>query len=145
MNIVSRSAAETEGIAEGLAHVLRPGDVVALIGDLGTGKTTFVKGLARGLGVTEPVTSPTFTIVQQYEGRLPVAHVDVYRLDRIQELHDIGFEDLLDTHVVLVEWGDMVAPVLPVDHKQIRLEYSPDGDPDVRVIVVSEQLERAVR
>ena len=80
-----------------------------LSGDLGAGKTTIAKGLARGTRCDEPVTSPTFTIVQEYDGRVPVAHVDVYRLDRIQELHDLGFEELLESRVTIVEWGEAIA------------------------------------
>ena len=101
---------------------------MVLTGDLGAGKTTFVKGLARGLGVKEAVTSPTFTIVQQYDGRLPLAHVDVYRLERIQELHDLGFEELLEHNVVVVEWGEAIARVLPADRVHVRLAMTDDDD-----------------
>ena len=125
---VTNSAAETEALGEGIGSLLQPGDVVLLAGDLGAGKTTFVKGAARGLGITEPVTSPTFAIVQEYEGRHPVAHVDVYRLARIQELHDLGFEELLEERVVLVEWGDTVAGVLPADRLEVRFELAENGD-----------------
>jgi tRNA threonylcarbamoyladenosine biosynthesis protein TsaE len=110
--------------------VLRPGDVVVLAGDLGSGKTTFAQGLAAALGVTEPVTSPTFTIVQEYDGRIPVAHVDVYRLETLDELHDLGFEEVLDdAKVTLVEWGDLVAPALPTERLAVRLELG-GGDDD---------------
>ena len=106
-----------------------------LTGDLGAGKTTFAKGLARALGVTQPVTSPTFTIVQEYEGRIPVAHVDVYRLDRIQELHDLGFEELLDGRVTIVEWGEAIALVLPRDRVDVRISLDDDAD-DRRILEV---------
>jgi tRNA threonylcarbamoyladenosine biosynthesis protein TsaE len=119
--VTTRSAGETESVAGELGAVLQPGDLVVLIGDLGAGKTTFVKGIARALGVREPVTSPTFTIVQEYEGAVPIAHVDVYRLERMQDLHEIGFEELLDERVVCIEWGDMVAPALPRDRVEVRL------------------------
>ena len=111
--LTTKAAAETEAVGEAVGSLLRVGDLVVLTGDLGAGKTTFAKGLARALGVTQKVTSPTFTIVQEYDGRVPVAHVDVYRLDRIQELHDFGFEELLESRVTIVEWGEAIAPVLP--------------------------------
>ena len=128
ISVVTNSAAQTEALGEGIGALLQPGDVVVLAGDLGTGKTTFVKGAARGLGITEPVTSPTFAIVQEYDGRHPVAHVDVYRLARIQELHDLGFEELLEERIVLVEWGDTIAGVLPADRLEVRFDLAEDGD-----------------
>jgi tRNA threonylcarbamoyladenosine biosynthesis protein TsaE len=123
------SADETRAVAAALAAHLEAGDVVVLVGDLGAGKTTFAQGVARGLGVDGPVTSPTFTLVQQYAGRLPVAHIDVYRLDRIQELHDLGFEELVDgPGVTLVEWGDTVRQVLPPEHVVVRIEPADADD-----------------
>ena len=89
--------------------MLRAGDVVVLDGELGTGKTVFTKGLAVALGITEPVVSPTFTVVREYDAPLPLVHVDVYRLDHLQELHDLGFDDLVGSDAVtVVEWGDRV-------------------------------------
>jgi tRNA threonylcarbamoyladenosine biosynthesis protein TsaE len=128
ITVVTKNATQTEALGEGIGALLQPGDVVMLAGDLGTGKTTFVKGAARGLGVLEPVTSPTFAIVQEYDGRYPVAHVDVYRLARIQELHDLGFEELIEERIVLVEWGDTIAGVLPPDRLEVRFELVADGD-----------------
>ncbi len=137
MKIRSQSAAATHEVATALASVLQAGDLVVLAGDLGSGKTTFAQGVARGLGVEEPVTSPTFTIVQEYAGRLPVAHVDVYRLDRFQELYDLGFEELLDGRVTLVEWGDVVEPALPADRVVVDLAI---GDVESeRIITVGAQ------
>ena len=124
----TKGAAETEAVGEAIGSQLRVGDLVVLTGDLGAGKTTFAKGLARGLGVTQKVTSPTFTIVQEYDGRVPVAHVDVYRLDRIQELHDFGFEELLESRVTIVEWGEAIALVLPLDRIDVRLTLDDDDD-----------------
>jgi tRNA threonylcarbamoyladenosine biosynthesis protein TsaE len=130
----SHNTGETQRIAEGFGTLLRPGDLVLLVGDLGAGKTTFVQGVARALGVQEPVTSPTFTIVQQYDGRVPVAHVDVYRLQRMQEVQDLALEELLERHVVLVEWGDVAAPALPGDRVEVRLALG--DDLDVRTIEI---------
>ena len=111
-----------------LAELLLPGDVVSLTGDLGAGKTTFVQGAARGLGVTDQVASPTFVLVREYRGDVPVYHLDVYRLDRMQEVIDLGFEDLLDpAGVVFVEWGDAILPLLPDEHLRVELR-SQDGD-----------------
>jgi tRNA threonylcarbamoyladenosine biosynthesis protein TsaE len=129
------SAEQTRAFAAALATLLEPGDVVVLAGDLGAGKTTFTQGVARGLGVDRPVTSPTFTLVQEYEGRLPLTHVDVYRLDRIQELHDLGFDELVDgPGVTVIEWGDAVQQVLPVDRLIVRLEHI--GTDDERVLTL---------
>src|ERR671911_2309313 len=113
---VTRSADETLALAGAVGALLCAGDIVSLVGDLGAGKTVFARGIARALGVTEPVVSPSFTIVREYEGRVPLVHVDVYRLDRVQELHDIGLEELIeDRAVTLVEWGDVVAAYLPAE------------------------------
>ena len=133
--LTTKGAGETEAVGEAIGSQLRVGDLVVLTGDLGAGKTTFAKGLARGLGVTQKVTSPTFTIVQEYDGRVPVAHVDVYRLDRIQELHDFGFEELLESRVTIVEWGEAIALVLPRERVDVRLTLHDDDD-DQRVVDV---------
>ena len=100
------AAEETEAAGEELGRRLRIGDLVLLKGELGAGKTTFVRGIARGTGSTAPVASPTFQLVRLYPGRLPLAHVDLYRLERGDELNDLGLEELLDSGAVVVEWGD---------------------------------------
>jgi tRNA threonylcarbamoyladenosine biosynthesis protein TsaE len=129
------SADDTLEVARAIGSLLRPGDLVVLAGDLGSGKTTFAKGIGRALAVAEPVVSPTFTIVRQYAGRLPLVHVDVYRLDHLQELHDLGLEELIDGEAVtLVEWGDVVTAYLPSDRLEVRLEAG--GDDDERVVTV---------
>jgi tRNA threonylcarbamoyladenosine biosynthesis protein TsaE len=125
----------TRAVAAALGELLVAGDLVLLVGDLGAGKTAFVQGLARGLGVEEPVTSPTFTIVQEYAGRLPLAHVDVYRLDRVQDLYDLGFEELVDDGVTVVEWGDLVEQVVPAEHLVVRIE--PGAADNERVLELS--------
>jgi tRNA threonylcarbamoyladenosine biosynthesis protein TsaE len=134
MMMTTHAAEETESVAAALGNVLRPGDLVVLSGELGAGKTTFAKGVARALGVVEPVTSPTFTIVQEYDASVPMAHVDVYRLVHMQELHDVGFEELLDGRVVLVEWGETIARALPSDRIEVRLTLT--DDPDAREIEI---------
>lgn len=108
------SVQETEQVGEALAHTLAPGAVVAFTGDLGAGKTAFVRGMARGLGIDSRVTSPTFTIVNEYEGgRLPLFHFDMYRLASAEELFDIGWEDFLRREgVCAVEWSENVSEAL---------------------------------
>ena len=131
----TRSTDETLELAGTVGELLRPGDVVALVGDLGAGKTVFARGVARALGVTEPVVSPSFTIVREYDGRTPLVHVDVYRIDTVQELHDLGFEELVrDDAVTLVEWGDMIDGLLPADRLDVRL--APGATDDERVIEI---------
>lgn len=114
MKVVSRSAQETQALGERLGARLGGGDVVACIGPLGAGKTCFLQGLARGLGVTVDVTSPTFVLVNQYRGRLPVYHVDAYRTGSLAELVDLGLEEMLHGEgVTIVEWADKLLPLLP--------------------------------
>jgi tRNA threonylcarbamoyladenosine biosynthesis protein TsaE len=114
VRLATSSADDTRRLGRAVAEALRPGDVVALAGDLGAGKTAFVQGAAAGLGVTDPVVSPTFTLVREYDGRVHVIHVDVYRLDRINDVVDLGFDEFLDgSAVVFVEWGDVIQGLLP--------------------------------
>ncbi|MGZ4689017.1 MAG: tRNA (adenosine(37)-N6)-threonylcarbamoyltransferase complex ATPase subunit type 1 TsaE [Acidimicrobiia bacterium] len=137
MEVCSRSAEETMALGARIAGVLRRGDVVVLSGDLGAGKTVLAKGIAAGLGVTEPVVSPTFTIVREYEGDVPLQHLDVYRLDHLQEVIDLGLDELLDGHAVtLVEWGEAVTALLPRDRLEVVLMVPPpeEADDDTRVI-----------
>ncbi|HEX2032524.1 MAG TPA: tRNA (adenosine(37)-N6)-threonylcarbamoyltransferase complex ATPase subunit type 1 TsaE [Actinomycetota bacterium] len=128
LSLVSRSPEETRELGAALGAALRPGDLVSLTGDLGAGKTALVQGAARALGVEEPVASPTFVLVREYRGRLPVYHVDVYRLDRLQEVRDLGWEDMLDGGgVVFVEWGSAIGPLLPPTYLEVSLTV-PDAD-----------------
>jgi tRNA threonylcarbamoyladenosine biosynthesis protein TsaE len=131
----TRTAADTRSAGEAMSGLLRPRDAVILTGELGAGKTTLVQGVARGLDVEAAVVSPTFTLIREYSGRLDVAHVDVYRLDRVQDVVDLGLDELGDGEVVLlVEWGDAVEELLPTDHLTIELTL-PDPDEEPRRIV----------
>jgi tRNA threonylcarbamoyladenosine biosynthesis protein TsaE len=125
----TKSVDDTQALAGELAAAARPGDVILLAGDLGAGKTTFVQGFGRALGVTEPITSPTFVIVRTYDGTFPIVHVDAYRLEHLQELVDLGVGELLDHEgVTLIEWGDAVIPALPPEFLEVRLELADDDD-----------------
>jgi tRNA threonylcarbamoyladenosine biosynthesis protein TsaE len=132
----------TRSLAGALADSLRPGDVVLLIGDLGAGKTTFAQGVAAGLGVDEPVTSPTFTLVRPYQCRsrssMPVTtllHADLYRLEHLREVVDLDLHELVeDAAVALVEWGDLGAPALGRDSIEVHLERA-EGDDERRVVI----------
>lgn len=129
------SEEETRLLGLRIAEAAEPGDIVALIGDLGTGKTALTKYIAEGLGITEEVISPTFTIVKEYRsGRLPLFHFDVYRLSSGEELLDIGAEDYLeDSGLSVIEWADIVADVLPADALVVSLEY---GDGNARTVTI---------
>lgn len=120
----------TRDLACAVSALARPGDVVVLAGDLGAGKTAFVQGFGRGLGVSERITSPTFTLVHVYDGgRLPMHHLDVYRLDQLSEALDLGLAEMLDEGgVVLIEWGDAITPVLPHDYLEVRLTFGAGDD-----------------
>lgn len=121
-------AEQTELLGHGLGELMRPGDLVVLVGDLGSGKTVFTQGLGAGLGVDSTITSPTFALVQSYSGRLDLHHLDVYRLSQVNEALDLGLAELLDDDAVMViEWGDTIAPVLPHDYLEVRFRYGPSG------------------
>ena len=130
MEYLCRSEAETEALGARLAAVLSPGDVVAYRGGLGMGKTAFTRGLARGLGYSGRVTSPTFTIVNEYEGgRLSLFHFDMYRLEDADSLFDIGWEDYLDRGgVCAVEWSENVRDALPPDAVTVTIARCPEND-----------------
>ncbi|MGV3720887.1 MAG: tRNA (adenosine(37)-N6)-threonylcarbamoyltransferase complex ATPase subunit type 1 TsaE [Actinomycetota bacterium] len=126
MRATTTSEQETRLLGAALGRLLAPGDVVTLSGDLGAGKTTFSQGIGLGLGVDEPVTSPTFALVHEYEGRIPVWHLDTYRVGGAAELVDLSWDDLLaGGGAVLVEWPERIAEALPPDRLEVRL--SSDG------------------
>jgi len=130
----SSSVEDTRAIAAALARLLKPGDVIALSGDLGAGKTCFVQGAAEALGVTERVTSPTFILVREHPGRIPVLHMDVYRLNNLQELTDLGYEEFLDpTRVVFIEWGDAIGPLLPTEFLEIAITVPSEEERSIDV------------
>ena len=137
MEFLTSSPEQTEAVGEALAAHLHPGDVIAYYGGLGAGKTAFTRGLARGLGVCEPVTSPTYTIVNEYlSGRMPLFHFDMYRLSSSEELFDIGWEDYLARGgVCAVEWSENVQDALEAPIT-VRIDRVPDGD-DCRRITIT--------
>lgn len=137
MQFLSHSAEETERFGESLAQKLRAGDVLAFTGSLGMGKTAFTRGLARGLGCRGRVTSPTFTIVNEYEGKTPLFHFDMYRLGSSDELFDIGWDDYLARGgVCAVEWSERVSDALPGDTIFVDIARGEEGE-NMRVITVT--------
>ncbi len=133
---VSNSPSETEAAGERFGKRLRAGDLVLLTGELGAGKTTFVRGVARGTGSTAPVASPTFQLVRIYAGRVQLAHVDLYRIETLSELADLGLDELLDAGAVVVEWGDRINER---DAALVQLEHL---EGDRRMIRVKRDLRR---
>lgn len=130
------TADDTRDVGEALATLLRPRDTVILTGDLGAGKTTLVQGVGRGLDVRERVASPTFTLIREYAGRLDVAHVDVYRLERVQDVVDLGLDEVgPPDRVLVVEWGDAIEDLLPPDALRVELT-TPDHGTETRRVVV---------
>lgn len=137
MVVISNSEKETIELGVEIAKVLRPSDLVALSGDLGAGKTTLVKGIAKGLGVKDYryVNSPSFVLVKEYKGRIPLYHFDVYRLDNLKDIEDIGYEDYLGRKgVVVIEWAKKMNRILPKRYLDIVLKIK---GPDKRVIKIS--------
>ncbi len=140
MVIETRSPEETFRTGEELGRNASAGQVFALIGDLGVGKTVFTQGLAKGLGIEEAVSSPTFTIVQVYEGgRLPFYHFDVYRIGDVEEMDEVGFDDyVMGDGVSLIEWADLIREILPEKRTEIRIEKDLAQGFDYRKITVTE-------
>ncbi len=140
MIIETFSAEETFAFGEQIGRRAVPGDVYTLLGDLGVGKTVFTQGVARGLGITEPVSSPTFTIVQVYEeGRLPFFHFDVYRIGDVEEMDEIGYEDYFyGDGVTMIEWANLISEILPSHYKEIRIEKDLEKGFDYRKITMEE-------
>lgn len=134
----SRSAAETFAYGKTLGEKAAQGEVYSLTGDLGVGKTVFTQGVAAGLGITEPVSSPTFTILHSYEeGRIPLYHFDVYRIGDVEEMEEIGYEDCFyGEGVCLVEWADQIQEILPEDCIRITIEKDLTKGFDYRRIIV---------
>ncbi|MGN0181366.1 MAG: tRNA (adenosine(37)-N6)-threonylcarbamoyltransferase complex ATPase subunit type 1 TsaE [Candidatus Ornithomonoglobus sp.] len=133
----SYSCEDTAAIAAELADTLKGGEFVAMYGDLGAGKTAFVQGLAKALGITRHVTSPTFTIVNEYEGRLPLYHFDVYRIADPEEMYEIGYEDYLDAGgVCIVEWSELIEELFPEEYIKITINKDDTKDLDYRNIII---------
>jgi len=128
--ITIKNEEDTRAFGLELAQKLKPGDVIALIGDLGTGKTTLTKSIAEGLGISDMITSPTFTIVQEYaSGRLPLYHFDVYRLCDPEEMYELGYEEyFFGQGVCVIEWADLIMEIIPEDSIFIRIEYGADSE-----------------
>lgn len=133
--LVMRTASveETRLVGELLGRLLGPGDILCVYGDLGAGKTALAQGVARGLGVAEKVTSPTFILIQEYQGRLPFYHFDVYRLEGDEDFAQLGYEEyFFDRGVVLVEWADRVSGCLPDERLDIHLERAGETERRIR-------------
>jgi tRNA threonylcarbamoyladenosine biosynthesis protein TsaE len=123
------AADQTQDLAAALAGLCRAGDLLLLVGDLGAGKTAFSQGFGRAIGVTDLITSPTFTLAKEYQGRLLMHHLDVYRLERLEDVRDLALPELLDGQAVtLIEWGDTILSALPNDFIEIRLLFGDDDD-----------------
>ncbi len=124
------SLTETHEAAKSVAECVQPGDLILLVGDLGAGKTAFTQGFGKALGVHEVITSPTFTLAREYQGTMQIHHLDVYRIDQIEEVRDLALPELFEGNsVTLIEWGDQIISALPKDHLEISLEYA-DADND---------------
>ena len=128
---MTKSPEDTQAFGAAVSTVLQAGDVMLLTGDMGAGKTTFVKGLGIGLGVAEPITSPTFVLLHTYSGRMPLHHADLYRLDHLEEVLDLGIMELIDDGVALIEWADRGLPAFPTDVLRMQFSYD-DEDDNVR-------------
>lgn len=139
MRFESYSAEETYALGKKLGEEAKPGAVYCLSGDLGVGKTVFTKGFAVGLGVTDTVNSPTFTIVQVYQGRMPFYHFDVYRIEEPEEMEEIGYEDYFyGDGACMIEWAELIEELIPADAVKVRISKDLQKGTDYRLITVGE-------
>ncbi|WP_425475009.1 tRNA (adenosine(37)-N6)-threonylcarbamoyltransferase complex ATPase subunit type 1 TsaE [Anaeromonas frigoriresistens] len=136
MKIITNSLKETEKLGEKIGKSLKSGDVLCLDGDLGAGKTTLTQSIAKGLDVDDYVTSPTFTIVNEYEGRFHVNHFDVYRIADVDEMYDIGYEEYVySDSVTIIEWASMIDEILPEDRVEIKINKLQDDGREIKIEV----------
>ena len=128
MKIYIENVEKTIEAGKIIGRALKKGDIICLDGDLGAGKTHLSKGIAKGLDIEEEITSPTFTIVQEYEGRIALYHFDVYRIADSEEMYNVGFEDYLNKNgVIIIEWSEIIKDILPHDRLEIKMVYAPEG------------------
>jgi tRNA threonylcarbamoyladenosine biosynthesis protein TsaE len=145
LDLVTNSPEETQNIGRRLGEVSRPGDVVLLTGALGSGKTCLTQGIAWGLGSSEHALSPTFVIMRELHGRLTLYHVDLYRLDRIEETLDLGLDDYFGSDgMCVVEWAEKAMPLMPPDHLLIEMEFVADSERRLRLKPVGQRYEDMV-
>lgn len=137
MEYILDSVKATIDLGKKLGSMLNAGDIICLTGDLGTGKTYFTKGIAEGLKIDDPITSPTFTIVNEYEGRLKLFHFDVYRVNDIDEIAAIGFDEYIFSNAVsVIEWADYIKELIPKECIWINIYKIPQKGPDFRKIII---------
>ncbi|MCI5741619.1 MAG: tRNA (adenosine(37)-N6)-threonylcarbamoyltransferase complex ATPase subunit type 1 TsaE [Lachnospiraceae bacterium] len=141
MVVETFSPEETEALGKKLGREAKPGEVYTLVGDLGVGKTVFTQGIAKGLEITEPINSPTFTIVQVYEeGRMPFYHFDVYRIGDVEEMEEIGYEDYFyGEGLTMIEWANLIEELLPEHYREICIEKDLEKGFDYRRITIEDK------
>ncbi len=146
IEVRTTDVAETMMVGRRLASLARPGDVIALTGPLGAGKTAFVGGLAEGLGINEPVTSPSFVLMRRYDsGFTPLVHVDVYRLSSLGEFEDLEAYEEGREGVVVIEWGDAIAPALPTNHLTVELKPLSESERSIRLVACGDWESRPLK
>lgn len=141
----TRDQKKTELLGKVLGKLLIPGDFVALSGQLGAGKTAFARGVARGLDISEDITSPTFTIINQYKGLHLLAHIDAYRLGSFEELETIGFYDYLEKYIILLEWPEIVEPIIPEDALWIYIKPMDDGTRKIKFVSNTQRFDKILQ
>ena len=141
--IVLKGLKKTEEFGEKLGNLLKPGDIISLMGDLGAGKTTLTKSIGKGLGVEDYITSPTFTLINEYKGRIWLYHFDVYRLENVTDLEDLGFEEYFYSNgVSIIEWGDKIEEIFPKEIINIKIEKG--RELDERIVIIYGEGERLI-
>lgn len=137
INIETHSFEETVNVGKKLGSILKPGDVICLTGDLGTGKTALTNGIAKEMGIMSYITSPTFTLVNEYQGRYPLYHFDVYRIANADEMFEIGFEEYLNGEgITIIEWGELISDILPDEIIKVTISKNLEKGLDVREISI---------